>query len=35
MEQDGSKAESAATVVWVGQEGRGIIGSLAFRDSLR
>lgn len=34
-QQAGSEAESAATVVWVGQEGRGIIGSLAFRDSLR
>jgi P-type Cu+ transporter len=34
-QQDGSHAGSAETVVWVGQEGRGIIGSLAFRDSLR
>lgn len=33
--QDDSHAASAATVVYVGLEGRGIIGSLAFRDSLR
>jgi cation transport ATPase len=33
--QDDSHAASTATVVYVGMEGRGIIGSLAFKDSLR
>jgi len=33
--QDDRHAASPATVVYVGVEGRGVIGSLAFRDSLR
>ena len=32
---DGTDTDAGATIIWVGVEGRGMLGTLAFADTLR